>query len=84
MEIEACMVPGAAKRIIYEEPVAQRGAIMGAKGTNGEKSPLLPNKKYLFAGYVPEQHSSIRNRREVNSLGEVGSLKFHFSALTSE
>ncbi len=55
-------MPGAANRIVDEQPLAQRGAIVRADGTDREQLVAAPDKEHRFAVRVPEQHGSVGNR----------------------
>ena len=75
-ETETGMMPRAADRPVQDKPFAKRGAIMRAGGAYREQVIAASDKKDRFATYVPEQHGSVRDLGEFNSLGEVGSAQF--------
>jgi hypothetical protein len=51
--VEAGMVPGASHRILDEQPLLERGAIVRADSTDGKQLAALSGEKHRFALHVP-------------------------------
>ena len=75
---ETCMMPGAAHRASYKKTAAKWGAIMRTKGSNREHFITATNKEHGFTADVAEQHSSVRNGRDLNALRKIWSVEFCF------
>src|SRR6185437_2205841 len=75
-QTEARVMPGASNRIVHEKSRFKRGTVVCADGTNREHLIAAPGQQHGLTLRVPEQHRPVRNRREFNSLGEIGSVEF--------
>ncbi len=77
-QAEAGVMPGTAHRLVHQQPVPERGAIVGADGPDREQCGPAPHEQHRFAVRVPEQHGPIGEARERHAPGEVRSAEMLF------
>jgi hypothetical protein len=70
------MMPWASNRIANEETLFERRAVVRADGPDCEYLIAAPGQEHRLAQRMPEQHGSIRDRSELDALGEIGPAEF--------
>src|SRR6266700_1096174 len=69
------MMPRAANRVVDQQPIGQRAAIMRADSADREQLVAAPRKQHRIAVCVPKQHGAVDNFRERDALDEVRSTE---------
>ena len=68
-------MPGTAHRVIDEQSVGKRGAIVRADGADREQRVSASREQHRFAVRMPEQHGAVGDARERDAFGQVRSAE---------
>jgi hypothetical protein len=68
-------MPGTTHRLIDEQSVGKRRAIVRADGADREHRLSASHEQHRFAVRMPEQHGAVGDARECDSFGQVRSAE---------
>ena len=69
-------MPWASNGFTIEQPLLERGTIVGTDGTDREHLSAAAREEHRFAERVAEHHRSIRDRCQFHSLSKIRAVEF--------